>query len=112
MKQEGIGWAGIFVGPVVWFLSLEANFALAPLMCGRGGFVPAYLVSLFALALTCTAAILCWMRWRQFRTQTVADGPTPIGTAPLSFAGAVVSGFSFLVILAQAIPTLMMGGCE
>jgi hypothetical protein len=111
MKQ-GIAWAGIFVGPTVWFLSLETNFAIAPLMCGRGGFIPAYLVCLCALALTGAAATLSWMRWREFRTQAVSDDPMPTGTAPLFFAGAVVSGFAFLVILAQTIPNLMMGGCE
>jgi hypothetical protein len=46
MKQKGIAWAGIFVGPTVWFLSLEANFAIAPLMCG-GGFIPAHFWSIW-----------------------------------------------------------------
>jgi hypothetical protein len=112
MKPERIAWAGIFTGPVVWFLSLEYNFALSPLMCGAGGFVAVWLFTLVSLAITAVAATLCWIAWRHLRIQASSGTPMPPGRVPLAFAGAVVSGSAFLLILAGVIPNLIMGGCE
>ncbi len=36
MRQAVLG-AGLALAPLAWFISLEANFALAPLACGSHG---------------------------------------------------------------------------
>ena len=112
MKPERIAWTGIFTGPVVWFLSLQYNFAFSPLMCGGGGFVPVWLFILVSLAITAVTATLCWTAWRHLRLQTSSGASIPPARVPLTFAGAVLSGSAFLLILAEVIPNLMMGGCE
>ena len=51
MKSEAWLWSAIVVGPVAWFLNLEASFALAPLACSGGGKTSLYLVSGVSLIL-------------------------------------------------------------
>jgi len=104
MKMEAILWGAIVAAPLVWFLNLEANFALAPLACS-GGKPALYLVSAACLAV---AAVAMWVSFTQWRLPENADSHR----GAMALAGAGLSGLSLLVILAQAIPTLLLRGCE
>lgn len=96
MRQAALG-TGLLLAPLVWFASLEANFALAPLACaGRGNSV-LLLISAAALALAIVSGLLAWSQ-RTFHKR-------------LAVSGAVISALFSIVIVAQAIPNLMLGGC-
>ena len=97
MKQAVLG-AGLVLPPMAWFASLEANFALAPLACAGHGKSMLLLVSALALGLTVAAGLLAWGQ-RNFERR-------------VALSAAVVSAFFSIVIVAQAIPNLMLGGCE
>jgi MYXO-CTERM domain-containing protein len=90
--------AGLSAGPLAWFFSLAANFALSPLACATAGKSPLGIISLAALLLALLGGIVVWRR--RAERQYMAVG------------GAIVSAFCGLVIVAQAIPTMMLGGCE
>ena len=97
MRQAALG-AGLALAPLAWFISLEANFALAPLACAGHGTGILLLVSVASLGLAVAGALLAWTQ-RSFHSR-------------LAISGAVFSAFLTLVILAQTIPNLMLGGCE
>jgi amino acid transporter len=97
MRQAVLG-VGLFLAPIAWFASLEANFALAPLACTGRGKSALLLVSACALILAMTGGLLGWTQ-RSFHRR-------------LAFAGAAMSLLFALVIVAQAIPNLLLGGCE
>jgi hypothetical protein len=86
------------LAPIAWFVSLEGNFALAPLACAGHGKSLLLLVSGTTLGLAIASGILCWTQ-RDYHRR-------------LAVSGAVLSGLLSLVILAQAIPNLILGGCE
>jgi len=115
MRREAILWIGILVSPVIWFLSLEANFALAPLACSgqAQGKLLLYLVSGVSLILTAIAAALSYTEWQTSGQNAPGEQMHfwPRRRA-MALAGMGLSGLAFLVIIAQAIPTLMLAGCE
>jgi hypothetical protein len=77
---------------------MEANFALAPLACAGDGKSMLLLVSAVALALAVGSGFMAWSQ-RDFHRR-------------LAIAGTVISSFCCLVIIAQAIPNVILGGCE
>jgi len=83
---------------MAWFASLAAKFALAPLACsGHGrGILP--LISALALGLAVASSVLAWTQ-RDFHHR-------------LAVSGTVISALFGIVIVAQAVPNLMLGGCE
>jgi len=89
---------GLVLPPIAWFASLEANFALAPRACAGHGTSMLLLVSILALGLTVASGLLAWTQ-RNFDRR-------------VALSGAAVSALFSLVIVAQAIPNLMLGGCE
>jgi hypothetical protein len=97
MRKAVLG-TGLALPPLAWFASLEANFALAPLACAGRGKSPLLTVSLVAFVLAVTGGVLAWTQ-RDFYWRIVA-------------AGLGISCLFSIVILAQAIPNLMLGGCE
>jgi hypothetical protein len=97
MKQAVLG-TGLVLAPVAWFASLEGNFALAPLACAGHGKSLLLVVSAAALGLAIAGGLLAWTQ-RDFHRR-------------LAVSGAVISALFTIVIVAQAIPNLMLGGCE
>jgi hypothetical protein len=97
MKQAVLG-TGLLLAPLAWFASLETNFALAPVACSGHGKSILGIVSAVAFGLAVVGGILAWTQ-RKFRPRIAASG-------------AVISALFSIVILAQAIPNLMLGGCE
>jgi hypothetical protein len=113
MKLDAMLWAGILVSPIVWFLNLEANFALAPLACSGGGKPALYFVSVISLIVVAAAAGLSWVQWRSLEQEPAGQRARPLPPRrAMALGGAALSSLFFLVILAQAIPSLMMAGCE
>ena len=97
MRQAVLG-AGLVLSPMAWFASLEANFALAPLVCAGHGRSMVLLISAAALGLAVASGLLAWTQRNLHRR--------------LAVSGAAVSALFSIVIVAQAIPNLMLGGCE
>jgi hypothetical protein len=97
LKQSLLG-TGLALPPLAWFASMEANFALAPLACSQHQKGILLLVSGLAFGLVVASGLLAWTQ-RDFRRR-------------LAVAGIVLSALFTLVIVAQAIPNLILGGCE
>lgn len=104
IHRTSILWAGLLTGPVIWFIGLEAKFALAPWVCAYGWRTAVFAVSFASLAITAAAGALSWMQWRQL----------PAGTRPRAMAlgGMALSAGVVLVLLAQSLPEWILRGCE
>jgi len=97
MKQAVLG-TGLVLAPMAWFASLEVNFALAPLACSGHGKSVLLIVSGAALGLAMAGGLLAWTQRSLHR--------------PLAFFGIAISALFTLVIAAQAIPNVILRGCE
>ena len=113
MKPEVMLWAGIMTGPIVWFINLESAFALAPLACSAKSKAFLYVVSGVSLVLIALAGALSFSQWK-VPERSPSGGIVPVQPRRrgMAFAGIGISGLSFLVICAQAIPNLLLAGCE
>lgn len=98
-------WIGLLIPPLAWFASFEANFAVAPLACMGYGKTALYAVSAVALALAASATGIAWNARHRLQ------GP-PAARAGIAIAAIGLGSLFTLAILAQAIPNLLMAGCD
>ncbi len=113
MARDFALWTGLLAGPIVWLISFEANFALAPWACVTQGKAALYAVSIGALVLSGGSGLLAWREWGDLGKQPPGDSE---GTLPrsriMALGGVLSSALFFLVILAQAIPEVMLKACD
>jgi hypothetical protein len=95
-------WLWIFVSPLVWFLNLTANYAVAAHVCASGGKAVLYTVTVVSLASTAIAAGVCGRQWQLIE---------PSRKRAMALGGVALGGLCFVVILAQAIPNVLMADC-
>ncbi|MGA8026522.1 MAG: hypothetical protein WB992_05210 [Bryobacteraceae bacterium] len=113
MSRDAALWTGILAGPIVWLISFEANFALAPWACVFQWKLALYLVSIAALAVSAGSGILAWRQWTALGKEWPGDGGGALPRSRvMAIWGVLLSAMFFLVILAQAIPEVMLGACE
>jgi hypothetical protein len=98
MKRDLVLWLTLLASPAAWFLNLNAKFALTQ-------WKPAlFAISGATLAVAALSGSVAWREWRN-------TGPDERARS-MALGGVVLSGLFFLVILAQAIPDLMLTGAE
>jgi hypothetical protein len=95
-------WPWIFASPLVWFLNLAVSYAVAAHVCAGNNKGALYGATLLSLCITATAAAICRKQWRRL---------PPSRKRGMAFGGSALGGLCFLVILAQAVPNLMLAGC-
>ena len=106
-------WTSVLAAPVIWFCTFEANFAWAPWTCIFQVKMALYLVSLAGLLLCAGSASIAWSQWKQLGVEWPGDAAGSIPRGRFMALGAVaINAFCFLVILAQAIPEVVLGACE
>jgi hypothetical protein len=113
MNRDLALWIGLLAGPFVWLCSFEANFALAPWTCIWQEKLTLYLVSLAAFVISGAAGVLAWRQWSELgREADPHGGDTLSRSRVMAFGGVILSGFSCLIIVAQAIVESILGACQ
>jgi hypothetical protein len=113
MKRDVILWTGVLAGPIVWLFSFEANYALAPWACTFQAKIGLYLVSLAALVLCALSGTLAWREWTALGKQWPGGvGGSEARSRIMAIGGVLMSAMFFLVVLAQAIPSVVLQACE
>lgn len=113
MNRTFVLWTGILTGPVVWLVSFEINYALAPWACVTEQKAALYFVSLLALIVSAASGILAWREWKQLGGEWPGEGGGAIPRSRImALSGMVLSAMFCLVIIAQAVPELMLGACD
>ncbi len=113
MSRDAALWTGVLAGPIVWLLSFEANFALAPWACTFDAKLALYIVSVIALVLAAASGLLSWRQWKELGQEWPGEGggAVPRGRI-MAIGGVLLSAMFFLVILAQSIPEIILGACQ
>lgn len=113
MNRDLALWTGILAGPIVWLVSFEALFALNPWACIFQTKLALYIVSIVAFVLSLAAGLLAWRQWNQLgREADPRGGDTLSRSRIMAFGGVLVSSFCCLIIVAQAIPELVLESCQ
>jgi hypothetical protein len=102
---------GVVAGPVAWFAQLQATYALVPWACARGHRFTLLLVALGAIAISAMGGLAAWKSWPGH--VRLAGEPQQIeGARLLSLLGVGLSVSFVVVLLASAIPTLILRPCD
>jgi hypothetical protein len=113
MARDFALWTGLLAGPIVWLISFEANFALSSWACVTQGKAALYAVSVLALLLSAGSGLLAWREWGELGKEPPGDGE---GAMPrsrmMAMGGVLLSTLFCLVILAQAIPEVILKACD
>jgi hypothetical protein len=113
MSRDLTLWTGVLAGPFVWLASFETLFALNPWACTFQTKLALYIVSIVAFLLSLAACLLAWREWNALgREADPHGGDTLSRSRIMAFGGIVLSGFACVLILAQAIPELVLGACQ
>jgi hypothetical protein len=109
MKKASIKLAALG-SPVIWFLGYLTQFAATPLTCQWRSNLTIWTIAAAALLLDFGSGFLAWLQWNGQPEKGMPG--TAVMPRWLALGGIALSGVFFIVIVAQAIPSLMLGGCE
>jgi hypothetical protein len=96
-------WAGILLAPIAFLLHLQINYSLVPWVCVTGKAFTLHLATAAALALSVSGAFSAWISWHRL---------TDVRSHFMAGWGLMMSALFSLVIVAQAIPTFILGPCR
>jgi hypothetical protein len=113
MSRDLALWTGILASPFVWLLSFEAKFALAPWACIFQAKLALYIVSLAALIISAASGLLAWRQWKDLGAEWPGEqGGVLARSRVMAISGVLLSTMFCLVIIAQAIPELILEACQ
>jgi hypothetical protein len=108
-----IAWAAVFSGPLAWFASQQASYALVPWACHGGTLIAIQLVNLAALLLVGVGGAMAWRELRRPGGQVSDETAPPLGRARfLGLVGLSLCCLFALVIAAQALGAFFFGACQ
>jgi hypothetical protein len=106
-------WTGILAGPIAWALNLVASYALVKWTCNHGQAAMLNVITLAALVLVSSGAMVSWVALHRTESDTPTDGGLPRQRARfMAVLGLSSSAFFFLVIVAGAVPQWMLDACR
>ena len=113
MKRDIALWITILAGPILWLCAFLANFALAPYACIFQSKAAVIGVWLAGIILALSSAFYAHRLWREVgpNWQIQESGVIPRSRA-MSIAGMSLSVGFALIMLAQAIPAVVLEACE
>jgi hypothetical protein len=110
---EIVTWTAVFSGPLVWFASQQASYALVPWACHSGTLLAIHLVNLAALLLVAAGGAMAWREWRRTGPQASDETDPPLGRARfLALMGLSLCCLFACVILAQGLGAFFFGPCQ
>jgi hypothetical protein len=113
MNRDFALWIGLMAGPIAWLVSFEVNFALAPWTCIWQNKLTLYLVSSAAFLISGAAGLLAWRIWGKLGREADPNGGDTLSRSRImAFGGVMLSSFSCLIIVAQAIAEFILGACQ
>ena len=106
-------WAGILAGPAAWLLDLQVSYAIVQWVCGGGPYVVLHLVTLGSLLIAAAGAFASFTALQRAAGPEREDGSQPDERGRfLAILGLVSCAYFALVIVAGAVPRLVLDACR
>ena len=106
-------WAGVLAGPIAFLLNLQVSYMMVPWACAVGAHTALYLVPVGALLLTALGGSCAWRVWQRTGRDWPGNGEGAVPRSRLlAVLGLLTSGLFALIIIAQAIPTVILSACQ
>ncbi|BBA32902.1 uncharacterized protein sS8_0937 [Methylocaldum marinum] len=110
-KPSGIAalWAGLLAGPAAWALHLQTSYSITPFFHGPGSTLALYLVTLAALAIAAAGGLIARRNWqRAGAAWPGGEGGVIARSRFMALSGMIISAYFFVIILAQAVPIMIL----
>jgi hypothetical protein len=106
-------WAGVLLPPLIFLIDLQAAYALVPPACHAGGPLnwPLHLVQLVSIAACIGLGVLAWSHVRTTGSPPDDGGSILSRSRFLAWCGVSTSVFVVLLLVAQWVPTFVLGPC-
>ena len=104
-------WIGVLGGPLVWAGDLQVAYWLVYHACHTNNMVPLYIETLLVLALCAVPFVIAWRMFQQFPAADRKGGRPDDRAHFLAMAGMGLSVMFFVVLLAAAVPRLVLTPC-
>ena len=104
-------WMGVLGGPFVWAADLQVAYWLVYHACHTGSMVPLYVETVLALVLCAVPFAVAWRMFRQFPAGEDGGGQADDRGRFMAIAGMGLSVMSFIVLVAAAVPRLVLTPC-
>jgi hypothetical protein len=106
-------WIGILGGPIAWLLYLQVGYMLTPSACTAGNKNLLAIATIVALIATLAITFVSWRAWQASGATSVTDEVDVIGRSRfMALSGLGISGLSVLLVVASAIPIIILGACD
>jgi hypothetical protein len=106
-------WVGVLLAPVAWAAQQQALYTMVPWACQSGNFFALHAVTIAAVAVALSGALVAWRNWsRAGRARADDDrGGALARSRFFAVSGLVASLFFALVIVAQGIAAFVVHPC-
>ena len=104
-------WIGVLGGPLVWAGDLQVAYWLVYHACHTNNMVPLYIETLLVLALCAVPFVISWRMFQQFPAADRKGGRPDDRAYFLAMAGMGLSVMFFVVLVAAAVPRLVLTPC-
>ena len=106
-------WFGLLIGPIVWAIQMQIGFMLVPWACATGLQPYMWMVTIIALLISLSGALVSWRMWKQTGAEWPGQKADPVSRARFMAAGGVFMSLMFaLAIIAQGIPSYILSACN
>ena len=103
--------AGVFGGPVIWFADQQVAYWLVYHACHTNNMVPLYLETLVAMALCVVPFLISWRMLHRLPEAYRNGGQTDDRARFMAISGLGLSIMFFIVLVAAAVPRLILTPC-
>jgi hypothetical protein len=112
MRLNRVLWAGVLAGPLGWALHELGSYMLTETACVTGRQWLFHPVALATLLIPLAGALLARRAWERLPAGSTEEGDA-LGSRSrfMALTGMILSAFFCLVILAQWIPSWILGAC-
>ena len=102
----------ILAGPIAWAIDLTASYAIVKWTCSSQHTMVLHLITLGALLLIAAGAAASFSALQRTPEQAIDNGPRPFDRGRfMAHLGLLLSAMFAVVVIANAIPRLVLDAC-
>ena len=113
-RENLLLWVGFLGTAIIWFIQLEANYALVPWVCSTGN---KWVLHVSSFVFLVCGAVPGWIAWTCWSAAEQGKGSDRVSTGGglrrfMALTGMLMTGLFLFLILAQAIPNFFIDPCR
>lgn len=105
-------WYGILVAPLAWMADQQISYSLVAHSCSTGHHYLMITISAISFLIALSGALLAWVNLSRTREATLDGGHVADRSRFMSLLGIAASLGWAMVIIAMAIPRIMLTPCD